>query len=186
MRQRNRGDWPIKVYRYWADPVGELPQFAWDHAHQMAHLWNAMVAARVAAREGIRVATDGLEGEARRIVARPCWDALRQRLNVMTQDNDLDWSSRAQVRDSFDLACRQAPARRARAIAAGAAPHPNLGEPRPQYRLDTIHLPYRSATGGWPLTQIFGERTERDRTPRAPWREIPRQLRGIVLPVREP
>jgi hypothetical protein len=40
MRERLRKDWPITVYKYHVEAIGELPQALWDTAKAMQQLWN--------------------------------------------------------------------------------------------------------------------------------------------------
>lgn len=43
MRARKRPDWPVLVYKYWVEPIGELPQELWQIAKLMQKTWNDLV-----------------------------------------------------------------------------------------------------------------------------------------------
>src|SRR6185295_6729166 len=52
MRRRKRPEYRVRVYKYWARPLGEIPEAFWQLAHKMREAWNALAEARAKTAEG--------------------------------------------------------------------------------------------------------------------------------------
>src|SRR5581483_8131067 len=44
-KERANPDWPVKVYSYWIEPIGDIPEWFWLFHDHMQLLWNDMVIA---------------------------------------------------------------------------------------------------------------------------------------------
>lgn len=133
------------VYKYWAEPRGELPAAVWAHAHTMREVWNALAEMREGA---AREAAEASEDEAREV-----W--VRHQLNLTDYSRSpdvagrLNWAAREFVFDRF----------REAALAASK----RSGTPRPRRRLDSIIIPHRFTDGGVPPARLFSDRPGRVR-----------------------
>lgn len=131
-RKRN---WPIRVYKYWARPMGELPEQYWHVARKMQALWNALVDGR----EAVQGATTGLDGEEKK--AR--WAAWNLQVRQIIAESDLNWECQAEILDRFNVASRKA--------------RKEHGTLRRQERLDKVMIPHRYTQGGLPIAQLMRE-----------------------------
>lgn len=48
---RTRSDWPIRAYRFWCRPTGDLPPSVWRAADRLQGLWNQLAAAHALIRQ---------------------------------------------------------------------------------------------------------------------------------------
>lgn len=143
MRRRTR-DWPLRVYRYWIAPLGDLPVEFWATARLMQRAWNGLVWALAARREAFDAT--GEDRAARRVV----WLALEAECRALIAASGLDWVNGPDVLDRFLSACRA------------------TRWPRWHHRLDRLTIGHRFTGGGIPVARLFSERAQRVRLAQRP------------------
>lgn len=162
MRKRIREDWLIRVYKYSARPIGDLPQELWDQAKAMNRLWNALVEVRELALIEIadlykqekdaeeRGAADEIADYKRQRAER--WKLLDKELRDKTAGREFKsicgWEAREAILDRFRTAAREA-------IKRGGTLKPKRGP------LDYISIPHRFTAGGVDVASIFNNRGSR-------------------------
>lgn len=141
-RVRKR-DWPVRVWKFWATPSGDLPQEFWLQARAMQWLWNELLERRERALEAAHEIPK--EDKERR---QEFWKDQETETNVFLSSDEvkerLGWEAREFVADRFRTAARKAAKERATL--------------RPKLRLDNVIIPHRYTGGGLEAEKFFGGR----------------------------
>ena len=133
MRERKR-DWPVIVYKFWARPLGDIPQELWNIAHEMNNVWNSLVQLRtVAADQSMTVK----EKEQKKAV----WNSFWLQARDCTKASQLNWDIKGDLFDRFASASRRATKEQLPMM--------------PHYGLRRIMIPQRFTGGGIPAAKIF-------------------------------
>jgi hypothetical protein len=157
-RKRLREDWLVRVYKFHATPVGELPQQLWLQARAMQALWNRLVELREAAlersapfNERVRLAKEAGDKagekaakEERAALWKEFEASLVEALRARETKADLGWEAREWVYDRFRTASSAALKRGGRLKFKG--------------RLEQVVIPHRYTDGGVPVEKLFVSR----------------------------
>src|SRR5579871_709818 len=139
MRKRKDPERPIHPYRFWAKPIGSLPQSLWDIARGMQTLWNQLVDLR-----------EELYGEAQRTGVKFSWEKFNRQAAELVRESGLNWEAGPEVLDRYRQALR-------------ASARNQRGWPVRHAKLDRISVPHRFTRGGIPVTKLFSRRAIRFR-----------------------
>ena len=145
MRRRLR-DWPIRVYRYWAEPLGVVPPALWEQARAMQTAWNALVVARGRVADATAMERACLCGDDHRPRITARWAAWNEEARTLVAG--LGWECGPAVLDRFTATC----------IAASRG---QRGWPRQHHRLDRLAIPHRWTAGGAPVSALRSSRATR-------------------------
>lgn len=135
MRERKR-DWPVTVYKFWARPIGEVPEELWSLAHGINNLWNALLEARVVARDRAAAVNDKEEKKA-------MWKSFWVEAREHVRSARLNWEIKEEVFDRF--------------IAMGRRAAKERLDMKPHHRLRRVMIPHRFTGGGIPVARIFNQ-----------------------------
>lgn len=133
MRERKR-DWPVIAYKFWARPIGDLPEEFWNVAHRMNDLWNTLIDNRTLAREKSGAVEDKEK-------QKEIWNSFWNDVGKYVRDSDLSWELKGEILDRFTTA-------------SGRAIKEHL-ELKRHYGLHRVTLPHRFTGGGIPIARIF-------------------------------
>lgn len=148
MRKRLR-DWGQRVFKFYAEPAGDLPETLWDTAHDMQALWNDLVKLRDETMQDwlpIRETATREEKQA-------FWSDFESRCKTVARDSGLNYDSAPAVLDRFMVThrrCFKAPPRK-----DGSRPHPRM-----QHRLERVMLSHHYGGGGIPLAKLCSPRAD--------------------------
>lgn len=157
-RKRLRADWLVRVYKFHATPVDELPPQLWQQAQAMKALWNRLVELREGAiersapfNERIKRAQADEDKEAERAAKAEraaLWKefeaALLEAVRTPETKEALGWEAREWIYDRFRTASSAALKRRGRLKFKG--------------RLEQVVIPHRYTGGGVSVAKLFTSR----------------------------
>ncbi len=132
------------VYRFWADPCGEITPELWRTALNMQRFWNRLVALR----EDVAFNSETLPQDAETIRTQ-FWNLLtggnadcKRWRKELKEEWGLNWEARDAVFDRFVTCCQQAAKNK-------------RGWPKFQHRLDRVAIPHRFKNGGVSPEALF-------------------------------
>jgi len=134
MRARKRPDWPVLVYKYWVEPIGELPQELWQIAKLMQKTWNDLVDLREQTRSNI-AAIENISSQEKKAN----WQEFEEKSKLLVKNSGLNWECQGEILDRFRTACT-------------AKKHP-----KHHHRLEKISIPHRFTAGGREVRKLFSE-----------------------------
>jgi hypothetical protein len=130
MRKRKRPDWQVRVYDFWCEPAGPLPQAVWDVAREMQRVWNALAGALEERRQAAEKAQTKID-----------WKEFRAAAEVLVKASTLNWEQGPDVLDRFLSALKR--------LKQGG------GFPKIHHRLDRWQIPHRYTGGGVPVRALY-------------------------------
>ena len=133
MRERKR-DWPVIVYKFWARPLGDMPEELWKIAHEINNVWNTLVDLRAGARDQTMAPKDK---EQKKAIWKAFWLEARDRVKA----SQLNWEIKGEIFDRFVIAHRRATKEQ--------------WEMKPHRGLRRVMIPHRFTGGGIPIAKIF-------------------------------
>jgi hypothetical protein len=153
MARKRLRDWPLRVYKYWANPT-TIPQEIWDTAKEMQLVWNKLVEIRQVHFPPLppREPGNGNEEQQPKIPQltseekKAKFEAFDLACRDFVDRSRLNWECKAEILDRFQTASRKA-------FKEGATL-------RFQRRLERVLIPHRFTGGGVPLEKIFFEQKE--------------------------
>lgn len=134
MRARKRPDWPVLVYKFWVEPIGDIPQELWQIAQLMKTTWNNLVDLR----EEIRTAIDKIENitpEQKKTE----WGRFDEKAKKVVKESGLNWECQGEILDRFKTACT------------------SKKHPKHHHRLERISIPHRFTAGGREVSKLFSQ-----------------------------
>lgn len=132
-RKRLRPDYSMIVYKFWAKPIGPIPQAMWAKAKAMRDLWNDLTAAR---EKSYQDAKDS-DKEAKKEV----WVKFQNESRLIIGKSGLDWESQSEIADRFQAASK-------RAVKYKQTLHQS-------HILKKVMIAHRFTQGGMPVDKIF-------------------------------
>ncbi len=142
--RRNKTGARWLVYRFWADPRGEITPELWRTALDMQRFWNRLVALR----EDVAFNSETLPQDAETILTQ-FWNLLtggnadcKRWRKELKEEWGLNWEARDAVFDRFVTCCEQAAKNR-------------RGWPKFQHRLERVAIPHRFKNGGVSPEALF-------------------------------
>jgi hypothetical protein len=148
MRKRKRPEYTQRVLKYWARPIGELPQEFWDTAKAMRDLWNQFVVLR----DCISAGTKEMDKTERDEI----WKQSETWMRWLVRASGLNWECGPMVVDRFRTAVSTA----AKKAKAGFLPA-EQGWPNRHGRLERIVIPHRWTGGGAEVDALFSTKAKR-------------------------
>ena len=134
MRTRKRPDWPVLVYKYWVEPIGELPQELWQIAKLMQKTWNDLVDLREQTRSNI-AAIENISSQEKKAH----WQQFEEQSRLLVKNSGLNWECQGEILDRFRTSCT-------------AKKHP-----KHHHKLEKISIPHRFTAGGREVRKLFTE-----------------------------
>lgn len=133
MRERKR-DWPVIVYKFWARPIGDVPEEFWNLARGINNLWNSLLEIRAIARDRTAAEKDNEQKKAN-------WQSFWVEARNHVRNSELNWEIKGEVFDRFVTASRRV-----------AKEQLDL---KPHHSLRRVMIPHRFTGGGIPVARIF-------------------------------
>lgn len=134
MRKRNRPEYRVRSYRYWARPLTGLPDTFWQLAHKMQETWNSLVEAW----EKSSQLAPTLANDEQKVV----WAAHRETCRRIILQSGLNWECGPAVLERFETACRM-------------ADRGERGQPKCQHEIRSVMIPHCYTSGGIPAAGLF-------------------------------
>jgi hypothetical protein len=134
MRRRKRPEYRVRSYKYWARPLGELPETFWRLAHTMRETWNSIVEAWEKTAESART----LPKDEQKAV----WTTHRETCRRIVAESGLNWECGPEILERFETACRMA--------ARG-----ERGWPKRQDETRSVMIPHCYNNGGTRVAALF-------------------------------
>jgi len=133
VRERKR-EWPVIVYKFWARPLGDVPEELWSLAREMNNLWNALLDARASTRDQAALVNDK---EQKKAIWNAFWVAAQQH----ARRTNLNWEIKEEVFGRFIAASRRAVKEQWKL--------------KPHHSLRRVMVPHRFSGGGIPIARLF-------------------------------